>query len=307
LWDLIRLRHEAHDDTRAQTLAVLAAERGDSGALKYLAELYERARSPARARAIRQLAADRGEVWALPVEARDAPGHHGDHRIRAATLKRAGDTAGARTLYQQAVELGDVGALFDLVTLLEETGDGVNAEKSAMQAANLGDPSALVSLIRWREGAGDVKGVQTLYRHVVDNGARWASADFARLQGQTIATTGRPTNDASDGTPRITDRLGTLVSLLEEAGESAAAKNLALRIADHGNLRTLLDLLALRKNSGNLAEARVLAVELANYGKADPLWDLLELPHDAGADLDADRIRRFGLTGAGEIATTLEF
>jgi hypothetical protein len=66
-------------------------------------------------------------------------------------------------------------------------------------------------------------------------------------------------------------------------------------------------IIQMREDAGNIAGAQAL---YRQYAEPDGPFELLNLgaPQEAAGDTaDAERMRRFGLTGTGEVATTLDF
>jgi hypothetical protein len=66
-------------------------------------------------------------------------------------------------------------------------------------------------------------------------------------------------------------------------------------------------LAARREEVGDFAGALALYHEAIDHGDKDALWIVPELLERTGRAVHASRMRRFGLTGAGDVATTLDF
>jgi hypothetical protein len=78
------------------------------------------------------------------------------------------------------------------------------------------------------------------------------------------------------------------------------------RAADRGDVGALVRLAGLREQAGDAADAEALAVQAADLGHASALRDLAWRREQAG-DADAGRMRKFGLTGSGDVAKRLDF
>jgi hypothetical protein len=71
--------------------------------------------------------------------------------------------------------------------------------------------------------------------------------------------------------------------------------------------RRLRDLARIREEAGDSAGAEALAVQAADRGDARVLRDLAWMRKQAGDSARAVLMRKFGLTGSGEVATVVDF
>ncbi|WFE47571.1 hypothetical protein [Verrucosispora sp. WMMD1129] len=270
-----------------------AADHGDTHALQNLAELRDKAGDTASTEALAIKAADHGMTIAL--------------RDLAGLREGAGDTAGAEALYRHAADHGNALSLRLQAGLREETGDPAGAEALAIKAAGHGDTGALWLLAGLREEAGDRAGAETLAIKAADHGntdALWHLAGLREEAGDRAGAEALYRHAADHGD---TDAMWHLAGLREEAGDAAGAETLAIKAADHGNTGALRFLAGLREEAGDTAGAEALYRQAADHGNTDALRDLIKLREETGGHADAGRMRRFGLTGAGEANTALDF
>jgi len=274
---LAELRALAGDTAGAEALVLRAADRGDSGALLDLAEQRQRAGNTAGAEALALLAADRGNTDVL-------------HNL-AGWRALAGDMAGAETLALLAADRGNTDSLRILAEFRAQVGDTAGCEALYRQAADRGDSGALVRL---RERAGDTADGGNIFalRDRAQRRKWYADADV--LRG--LARLREQATDAG--------ALRVLVRLRERAGDTAGAEALVLQAADAGALRVLV---RLRERAGDTAGAEALVSQAANRGLHGALRILARLREQAGDTTGADRISRFGLTGSGDVASGLDF
>jgi hypothetical protein len=322
---LAMLREMAGDAEGAKALAIQAADRGGNGALRYLAGRREMAGDTAGAEALYRPVAARGNVFVL-------------HEL-ADMRRRAGDPAGAEALYRQAADRGDSSALPALAMLREMAGDTADAETLAIQAAEGGDTFVLRELADMRRRAGDTAGVEALYGKAADRGDNSALHALAMLREMAEDTAGaealyrqaadRGDNSALHGLAMLRERAGdtagaealyrqaadrgdinalhALVWLRELAGDSAGAEALAIQVADRGHNGALTVLAQRRERAGDATQAEILVMQIADRGGYGAMDEMAELRERAGDVAGADRLRRFGLTGSGEVATALNF
>jgi hypothetical protein len=303
LLDLARLRDGAGDAVGAEALLRQAADRGNTFALPDLARLLERAGETAAAEALLRQAADRGDKVALLELAR--------------LLVRAGDTAEAEALLRQAADRGDNAVLLELAELREGVGDSGGAEVLLRQAADRGNTFALLDLARLRERAGDTAGAEALLRQAAARGDKAAVLAQAQMRagdtaGADALLRAGDTAGAEVLLRRAADRGNTLALLAltrlrERAGDAAGAEALLRQAAEHGNTFALEELTRLWERTGKTADADALLREAGDHGFTFALRNRAGLLERAGDAVQADHIRRFGLTGSGEIATALDF
>jgi TPR repeat protein len=319
LWNLAEIREQAGDSAEAAALAVEAADRGDTTALRNLAWMRQQAGDTAKAEALCRQAADRGDTTAL--------------RDLVWIRQRAGDSAGAATVAVEAAGRGDTTALRNLAWMRQQAGDTAKAEALFRMAADRGDTTALRDLARLQEPAGDTTGTEALSRQVADRVDTTAerptqpgdTAGFRALYQQavdgnmlalgllaTMRANSGSTADAEALYRQVADHghpeaLRDLARMQEQAGDTADAETLYRQAADRGDTTSLRDLARLRERVGDIASAEALYQQAADHGILGGLKELVELRAQVGDSAGADRIRRFGLTGSGEIAGGLDF
>lgn len=104
----------------------------------------------------------------------------------------------------------------------------------------------------------------------------------------------------------VSAALQDLAKRREQAGDTADVEALWRQAANHGHIEALRELAWRREQAGDTTGADALAVQAANHGNTTALQDLPKLREQAGV-AGTDRVRRFGLTGSGEIAAGLDF
>jgi hypothetical protein len=289
---MARRRKRAGDTEGAEALYRQAVDRGNIGGFVGLAELRVRAGDLKGAEALYRQAADRGNARGLMIlaklreRARDAAGaealavqaaDRGNTRVLVTLAKRradAGDVKGAKALYQQAADRGNTGALRILARQRERVGDAKGAEALYRQAADRGNTEMLLILASERKRVGDTKGAEALYRQAADRGN--------------------------------TSAVMILATMRERAGDAAGAEALAIQAADRGNNRVLI-LLAKLREQADAAGAEALYRQAVDRGHNGALAALVTQQARVGLAADAHRMQRFGLTGAGDVATGLDF
>ncbi|GLZ79498.1 hypothetical protein Afil01_43050 [Actinorhabdospora filicis] len=322
---LAQMRENAGDRESAEAYYRQAVDGGDTSALLNLAQLRENAGDRESAQAYYRQAVDGGDTFAL--------------QILALLREMSGDTAGAEACYQQAVDSGDINALVALAYFRERAGDAASAEALAIQAADDGHPHALLNLAQLRELSGDTAGAEALYQQAVDSGHivalevvaqfRERAGDAAGAEALAIQAADRgrlyPLLDLAELREARGDTSGalalavlaaeyglpgalvTMAQLREKSGDRVGAEALALQAADDGRPDALRELAELREESGDLGSAEALYQQAVDRGDSSALLKLAGLREKAGDAGATDRASRFGLTGAGEIATQLDF
>jgi hypothetical protein len=91
------------------------------------------------------------------------------------------------------------------------------------------------------------------------------------------------------------------------SGDLIGAEALLQQAADLGDTIAMRDLAMRRLRAGDSTGAVAFLQQAVDRGDPIAFWELTELLARTGDTAGADRMRRFGLTGSGEIATTLEF
>jgi hypothetical protein len=196
LRDLMRLRGWDDDIADIEVLAVRAADCGDTGPLRELADRRRDAGDHARAEALYRQLADRRDFtppwdpaeWrerVVPATDTATPSRHDAReaeRLLGSAWRRehAGDLTGAAALAVQAAERGnDTYALHALARHRAGAGDPTGAEVLYRHAIDRGDASAVVALARLRQESGDtVGGNRILQFGLTDDGAVATSIDF---------------------------------------------------------------------------------------------------------------------------------
>lgn len=292
---LSMMREQSGDPTGAEALAVQADDYGDTFALVELARLREQTGDTAGAQALyRRAAAGHGKIRAL--------------LGLAALLERTGDTAGAEALYRQAVDGGYTRVWRNLALLRERVGDRTGAEALAMQAiGEHGDTLPLVELARLRERTGDTASAEALYQWAADRGDTGMLRDLALLRERTGDTTGAEALYQRAIDRRDSRALHDLALLRERTGDTTGAEALAVTAAAQGHTSALLGVAELRERAGDLTSAEALYHRVADHGDASALDSLAALHKQVGDSDSANRIRRFGLTDSGSAATSLDF
>ncbi len=175
--------------------------------------------------------------------------------VLALMRERAGDTAGAETLYRQAVAAGDTDALHDLALLLERAGDREQAEDVARQATAAGSIDTFYDLARLREDGGDEDGARALYRQAAtaEGAAALATAALHREQAGDLAAAEELYRQAADAGHR--SALRALAGLREKAGDLAGAHALLQQAVDADDLAAAYDLARIKRKTAELAEA----------------------------------------------------
>jgi hypothetical protein len=177
------------------------------------------------------------------------------------------------------------------------------------RAADRGDTLALRILVAWQQEAGDPAGAGAPYRQAADQVLSHSLRELAVLGGDPAVAGALYQQAAEHQAADLgnTSALRELAIRREYEGDPAGAEALAMQAADHGDTSALQELAVLRGFAGDLACAEALAVRAADHGDSSALQVLAALRERAGDSADADRARRFGLTGDGEVAAGLDF
>ncbi|MEU7617236.1 hypothetical protein AB0B27_14245 [Micromonospora rifamycinica] len=317
---LAGLQDWAGDAAGAEALYRQAADRGDADAIGLLAVLRARAGDLAGAEVLYRQAIHRSYTdmlrWMDLLRARagaEALHSQADDRDAIVAVERlvelraqAGDLAGAEALALQAVDRGEIEALRRLAEMREEDGDPAGAKALVTLAADRGHAGPLGWLASLRARAGDAASAEALYRRAADCGDITAVGQLAVLRARAgdLADAEALALQAADRGD--TNPLRRLIELREQVGDLAGVEALAWQAADRGDTHGLGRLAELRERAGDAAGAEALYRQIADRGHgSDALGRLAELREQAGDPAGADLLRRFGLTGAGDIATGL--
>ncbi|WP_127552470.1 sel1 repeat family protein [Actinoplanes sp. OR16] len=220
-------------------------------------------------------------------------------------------------LYQRAADRGSTRAMRELAFRRERGGDSDGAAALYREAAERGDNYALRQLAQGHRRDGDLAAEEALYRRAAERGNEYAARELAWLRDRADPAPDRARTLPPDGPPSpgsvaghrdedVERRRGEaryprgLTGLRENHGDAAKA-------ADRGDFHPLRELARRRERVGDIAGAEALHLQDLDRGNIRALWALAGLRERAGDTVGAEQIRRFGLTGAGEIAAGLVF
>ncbi|MFD3972734.1 hypothetical protein [Streptomyces cyaneofuscatus] len=294
LTSLAEWREDAEDWAGALTLALEAADHGDTGTLGLLARWREDAGDRAGAEALGREAADRGDANVLAVLAvrrglfgdwagaeplaREAA-DHGDPfglTVLAVSLAKDGDLAGAENLAREAAELGDSLHLVVRAVELAKEGNRAGAKALVREAADRGDLFAQAFLAGWLAKDGDLAGAETMMRKAADHrDTRHVAfvAQWLAKEGDLAGAKAMAREAADRGEPFA---LTVLAEWLAEAGDLVGAETMMRKAADHGYTRALVFVVHWLAEAGDQVGAETLAREAADRGNTDALTRLAE-------------------------------
>ncbi|WIM99439.1 hypothetical protein ACTOB_003091 [Actinoplanes oblitus] len=292
LVDLALEREYSGDTVSAESMVVRAADFGSTTALVFLAEEIERSGNHVRAEALYRQAADLGSSSGLLGLAKQRD--------------RFGDRTGADALYRQAADLGHFEAVAILAQRLAMYGDRTGAEALYRQGAALGISDALMlgQYVRLDVHAGNAEAV---YRQRVDQGDTRAMRDLAEFRNRAGNRTGAEALYRQAIERGDTSALPSLAKLREQAGDRADAEALYRQAIERGDTSALPSLAKLREQAGDRADAEALYRQAIERGDTSALPSLAKLREQAGDTAGASQLRRFGLTGNGKVATSIDF
>jgi hypothetical protein len=311
--DLTRLAFSATARLRlaiSEHLFQVAAERGDSTALRVLALSREEAGMPAEAERLARAAAEHGDTGGLVELAwrREKSGlfedaerlaraaaDHGDTDTlsrMAWQWKEAGDRAKAEHLYQGMADQGDANALYRLARLREEVGDRAGAERHYRAAADHGNTDGLHRLARLKEESGDGEAAERLYREAAGLGHLDALRRLARMREDAGDREGAEAEARRLADQGHTDTLRRLARVREAAGDRAGAERAARTAADRGDTLSLHRLVLARQERGEWEEAERLALVACEYGDTQALRRLAGALEATGDRASAERLVR---------------
>jgi hypothetical protein len=220
------------------------------------------------------------------------------------------DSAPAPRMYAELVLAGVDGPdspAFEAVRAMLRHESGANGRFRGARAADQGNADAWCYLAERRERNRDPAGAEALAREAAARGTTYVLYRLAELRNQAGDTAGAEQLYRRAGDQGDTLALLRLAELVERAGDSADAESVALEAASLGEPSGLRRLAELREQTGDTVSAEALTVRAADWGDSGALGRLAELRRRAGDPARADRAQRFGLTAAGEVATTLDF
>jgi hypothetical protein len=306
-WELVRLRQLMGEPGRAEELAHVAANQGDSTALTRLAQLRQEAGDEAGAQRLTRNAAARGKIRTYASLARSTE-EEGDRR-RAEQLaflaldttgstyvlsdlvsvrERAGDGEAAEHLVLAAVARGKLRPAIRLADARRLAGDRLGAARILDLAADSGSILALTELARLKRRWGDSEGAEQLLRTAVDRGSVFALTELARLRekGGDRHTANRLYRTAAER--GSTDALAHLALLQEEVGDREEAERLACSAADGGSTFALLEMSWLREKNSDQRGAERLAHTACRAGNSGALVLLARMREQSGDTVGAE-------------------
>ncbi|CQR62914.1 Conserved Hypothetical Protein [Streptomyces leeuwenhoekii] len=308
-WELVRLRQLMGEPGRAEELAHVAANQGDSSSLARLARLRQQAGDEDGAQRLTRNAAARGKIRTYAGLAR--------------SREEAGDRAGAETLALLALRMtGSTYAVSDLVGMREQAGDGEGAERLVLTAADRdklrpairlasrrwkagdrqgaarvldlaagrGSIFALIELARLKRRWGDGEGAEELLRRAVGRGSLSALTELARLRERAGDKQGALRLYRTAAERGSTDALAHLALLKEEEGAGEEAERMACSAADGGSTFALLELSWLREKNNDRHGAERLAHTAHRAGNSGALVLLARLREKAGDTSGAEAL-----------------
>ncbi len=160
-----------------------AASRGDTIALREIAQQRETVGDHIGAEDLARKAADLGDTFALwemaEWRANNGDDEASDHFLEEAASRGdaealwelaerrdgAGDRAGAERLAHKAADLGDIYGLRELARRWTTAGERASAERLLREAVDRGHPGALSELAQWLQDTGDYTGARNLLRY----------------------------------------------------------------------------------------------------------------------------------------------
>ncbi|WP_436532758.1 hypothetical protein [Actinoplanes sp. HUAS TT8] len=238
------------------------------------------------------------------------------------TLMTFGRQAEGRGRYQHAAmfyrlvaDRGDTIGMRELARRLDAAGDSAGAEAMAIRAADQGDVLVLRELAALREQTGDVAGAAALYRQAAQRGDIVALRDLKALRQEAPGMLGTPRSSDSLWFYQMAelqnlDRLRDLAARQELTRLNTRADDDGAMLLGAMNASPqaaeIWGRVGRQVRDGDFAGAEALCRQAADLGNSSALWVLARIREGAGDSAGADRIRRFGLTGSGEIATSLD-
>ncbi|GAA2492738.1 tetratricopeptide repeat protein [Winogradskya humida] len=208
----------------------------------------------------------------------------------------------AVNLYRNAAERGDVHAFHALGVRRERSGDPIGADEQVLPAIDHRVPRTPQTESLPREQHADRIVIAAPYSH--ETTAAVVQALVREQHGDPVGAETLAIKAADRGNP---NGLQILALRREQNGNLASAEALVVQAADRGDTEALRTLALRRLQNGHLAGAEKLLLQAVNRGDARALLALAQLrEHDRDA-VNGERLRRFGLTGAGTPAWSLDF
>ncbi|WP_309061293.1 hypothetical protein [Streptomyces sp.] len=288
-WELVRLRQLMGEPGRAEELAHVAANQGDSLSLTRLARLRQKAGDEEGAQRLTRNAAARGKIRTYAGLAR--------------SREEVGDRDGAETLAFLALEMtGSTYALSELVGMREQAGDGKAAERLVLAAADRGKLRPAIRLANGRRQAGDRRGAVHVLDLAAGLGSRFALIELARLKRRWGDSEGAEQLLCTAVGRGSVSALTELARLRERAGDRQAALRLYRSAAERGSTDALAHLALLKEEEGAGEEAERMACSAADGGSTFALLELSWLREKNSDHHGAERLAhtayRAGNSGA---------
>ncbi|MFJ4965839.1 hypothetical protein ACIP6P_25930 [Streptomyces sp. NPDC088729] len=306
-WDLVRLRSVAGEPAKAEDLAVLAAQQGDTNSLIKLSQLRREAGDVQGADRMERTAAARGgySTFAELVRTKEAAGdRESAEGFAFAVLRRTGSTYAlselvrareksgqpAEHLVSAAAGMGQIRPALMLARSRERAGDVPGAERLLDLAARSGSVFALLEHARLRRRAKDPAGAEARLRTAVDRGSTVALMELARLREKAGDPAGSLRLFRAAARKGSADALGALALLREQAGAGEEAERMACEAADAGSTFALLELVWRREKTRDHGGAERLADTAQRAGNTGALVLLARLREEEGDCAEADRL-----------------
>ncbi|MEU6481712.1 hypothetical protein ABZ858_33505 [Streptomyces sp. NPDC047017] len=288
-WELVRLRELLGEPGRAEELAHVAANQGDSSSLAWLARLRQEAGDEEGAQRLTRNAAARGNIRTFAGLAR--------------SREDVGDRSGADMLaFHALTTTGSTYALSALVGMREQAGDGEAAEQLVLAAARRGKVRPAIRLAGLRRQSGDRQGAVRALDLAADSGSIFARTEIARLKRRWGDDEGAEEALCSAVGQGSTFALTELARLREKGGDKEATLRLYQSAAERGSTNALAHLALLKEQEGAGAEAERMACSAADGGSTFALLELAYRREQAsdrqGAERLAQTAYRAGNSGA---------
>ncbi len=308
-WELVRLRQLMGEPGRAEELAHVAANQGDSSAVTRLALLRQESGDEEGAQRLTRNAAARGQIrnYAGLARSREEAGDRtGAEELAFLAVHRRGSTYALSDLASMRDQVGDAEAAERLVTFAADrgklrpalrlgsmrwqAGDRHGAARALELAVSSGSIFALTELARMKRRSGDNEEAEELLRTAVSRGSVFALTELARLReraGDGQASYRLYQAAAEQGS---TDALAHLALLKEEEGAGEEAEHMACSAAGGGSTFALLELSWLREKKSDRQGAERLANTAYHAGNSGALVLLARLREKAGDATGAEAL-----------------
>ena len=278
-WELVWLREHSGEPGKAEELAHVAANQGDSSCLTRLARLRQEAGDKEGAQRLTRNAEERGKIRTYAALAR----FH----------EEAGDRPEAESLaFQVLNRTGSTYALSELVTMREKAGDGESAERLVVAAARRGRARPAIRLAGLRRRTGDRDGVGRLLDLAAGTGSVFALIELASLKRRWQDGTGAERLLRAAVARGSTPALVELARLRESLGYAEEALRLFRAAAERGSAPALNHLALLKEAAGESEEAERMACSAAVAGSTFALAQLMDRREQTGDREGAERLMR---------------